>query len=248
MDNPRSFLVLWQTAEAEYWVGTTPSDSVGSHMKGLVPGDQIFVIACDGSELFLLGAMKVQTLSFQKGGRYDGKPRVDGKSLCGPFQIKPLGSIKWTLRFENTNSPKLSRSKSLLWQVRSRRRLDSQSASLLLQTLVREGKVQLKIQKQFAKEGRLIQGTKRERDPNVRRAALKAYGLRCMICGLEPLERYGQFAKTCLDVHHLNPLASGRNKSTALRDVIVTCPTCHRALHLSGSPAAWRRFRGDCGL
>lgn len=49
-------------------------------------------------------------------------------------------------------------------------------------------------------------GTRRERDPKVRRAALKAYGFECMICGLRPLDVYGPSAKECLDVHHLKPL------------------------------------------
>lgn len=231
-------------------LGTTPSGSVGSHMKGLVQGDRIFIIACDGVEIFLLGAMRVTALGIQKGGRYSGKPKADGKSLAGAFQMKPFGRLKWRLRFENTDSPRLSKSKSLLWQVRSCRRLTPSSAGLLFQALKREGEVQSRIQRQFAKEGRPIQGTKRERDPKVRRAALRAHDFTCMICGLKPLDSYGRYAKDCLDVHHLKPLASSgtKRKATILHDVILACPTCHRALHMSGAPAAWKRLKREWGF
>lgn len=252
MTNSRSFLVLWQTAEAESFLGITPSGSVGSHMKDLVRGDRIFVIACDGSEIYLLGAMRVTSVGTELAGPYRGKPRANGKTLAGSFQMVPLGGIKWRLRFEGTESPKLSKSKSLVWQVRSRRRLNPPSADLLLKTLARGRRVQEREDQQFAKEGHLVMqaGTKRERDPKVRRAALTAYDFTCMICGLKPLDVYGRFAKDCLDVHHLKPLAaSGAKRSaTTLRDVILACPTCHRALHMFGVPAAWKRFRRECAF
>jgi hypothetical protein len=221
-------------------------------MKGLAQGDRIFVIACDGSEIYLLGAMRVTSLGTARAGPYSGKPVANGKTLTGPFQMVPLGGIKWRLRFEGTHSRKLSTSKSLVWQVRSRRRLIPQSADLLLKTLTSQRRVQDEIQKQFAREGRLVKqaGTKRERDPKVRRAALKAYNFECMICGLKPLDVYGPFAKDCLDVHHLKPLGAGGTKrsGTTLGDVILACPTCHRALHMFGAPAAWKRFRSECSF
>lgn len=249
IDN-RAYLVLWKTTEAELCLGITPSGSVGSHMKGLVRGDRLFVTACDGSEVYLLGAMQVTGLGAAQAGPYRGKPSARGKTLSGAFQMVPLGSIKWRLRFEGTDFPKLSRDKSLLWQVRSRRRLAPQSADLLLKTLASQRRVQDKLDQRFAREGRLVMqaGTRRERDPKVRRDAFKVYGFTCMICGLKPLDVYGPFAKKCLEVHHLKPLGVGGKKrsATTLRDVILVCPTCHRALHLSGVPAAWRRFRSEC--
>ncbi len=83
-------------------------------------------------------------------------------------------------------------------------------------------------------------GTRRERDPKVRQAALRRYGFVCMICGLNPSAVYGSLAKECLDVHHLKPLSGAEpiGVQTAIRDVIVLCPTCHRALHISGMPEA----------
>ena len=249
MAENRSFLVLWKTAEAESCVGETPTGSVGSHMKGLVKGDRIFVCACDDKELFLLGAMKVLNLETARRGRYRGKPLAAGETLAGPFQMLPLGPLKWQLLFENTASTKLSTSKSLLWQVRSRRRLTSASSRLLLGALAKQ---RSQTQRQFAVEGRRLKRmvSTRERDPRLRAAALKAYDFTCSICDMKPSDFYGQFAVDCLDVHHLRPLGSGvaRRSPTNLTDVIVVCPTCHRALHTFEEPAAWRRFRRECGF
>ena len=186
---------------------------------------------------------------YKKGGPFDGKPRANGKTLAGPFQMIPLGGLKWRLRFENTTATKLSTSKSLLWQVRSRRRITAATAELLLNTLASERRAKVQMDQRFAKEGHLVMqaGTKRERDPKVRSAALKAHGYTCVVCGLKPADVYGAFAKRSLDVHHLKPLASGGKRSaTTLRDIILVCPTCHRVLHMSGEPTAWKQLRRDC--
>ena len=58
--------------------------------------------------------------------------------IIGPFQLVPLGGLKWRFHFENSLSTKLYTSKSLLWQVRSRRRVSPAKAQLLLDTLTSE--------------------------------------------------------------------------------------------------------------
>lgn len=52
------------------------------------------------------------------------------------------------------------------------------------------------------------------------RAALKKYGVICMLCGWD---------KTSCDVHHRTPKSKG-GKNT-LDNAIVVCPNCHRVLH-----------------
>jgi Rad3-related DNA helicase len=66
--------------------------------------------------------------------------------------------------------------------------------------------------------------SKAERDPAVRRAALRHYGKKCMECGFIPQ------VDAQLDVHHLDPIAEGRRRTT-LADVVVLCANCHRLAH-----------------
>ncbi len=66
--------------------------------------------------------------------------------------------------------------------------------------------------------------SKAERDPAVRRAALKHYGRKCKECGFVPK------VDSQLDVHHLNPIAEGQ-RQTRIEDVVVLCANCHRLAH-----------------
>lgn len=66
--------------------------------------------------------------------------------------------------------------------------------------------------------------SKAERDPAVRRAALKHYGRKCMACGFVPQ------VDSQLDVHHRDPIAEGQRR-TRIEDVMVLCANCHRLAH-----------------
>lgn len=73
--------------------------------------------------------------------------------------------------------------------------------------------------------------SKAERDPAVRRAALKHYGRKCMnlACGFVPV------VDSQLDVHHLDPIAEGQRR-TKIEDVVVLCANCHRLAHATDPP------------
>lgn len=64
--------------------------------------------------------------------------------------------------------------------------------------------------------------SKAERDPLLRKAALKVYGAVCADCGDTALHH--------LDVHHLNPVSEGVRKTT-IKDVVVVCKNCHADRH-----------------
>ena len=88
----------------------------------------------------------------------------------------------------------------------------------------------------WASRGRL-EGARRdltlsraERDPKVRKSALRHFGRRCMCCDFVPI------VDMQLEVHHLNPLANGEERVTRNEDVAVLCANCHRLAHSANPP------------
>lgn len=82
--------------------------------------------------------------------------------------------------------------------------------------------------------------SKAERNPALRKAALKQYGAKCMDCGDANLHR--------LDVHHLDPISEGHRKTT-LKDVVVVCKNCHadrhHAMKIAAERASMRQGPGE---
>jgi Rad3-related DNA helicase len=66
--------------------------------------------------------------------------------------------------------------------------------------------------------------SKAERDPGLRKAALKHYGAKCQHNGCTVDQPH------LLDVHHLDPISEGARKTT-LKDVTVLCANHHRQAH-----------------
>jgi len=88
-------------------------------------------------------------------------------------------------------------------------------------------------------EGQRVELTlsRAERDPSVRKSALRHYGRICMGCGFQPK------VDSQLDVHHLNPIASGEERVTTMDDVAVLCANCHRLVHTSKPPLQIARLK-----
>jgi 5-methylcytosine-specific restriction protein A len=63
-----------------------------------------------------------------------------------------------------------------------------------------------------------------ERDPGLRKAALKHYGTTCQHAGCDVSQAH------LLDVHHLHPVSEGVRRTT-LKDVTVLCANHHRQAH-----------------
>lgn len=80
-------------------------------------------------------------------------------------------------------------------------------------------------------EGRSIERkiTTSERNPRLRREALKHYGVDCMACGHHPV------ILREVEVHHLHPLADRGPAYTKLDDVAVLCRICHARAHKNGN-------------
>ena len=69
-----------------------------------------------------------------------------------------------------------------------------------------------------------------ERDPRLRREALKIHGYSCLACGFNFEDHYGQVGKDFIEVHHMIPLAEGERESDP-NNLIPLCSNCHRMIH-----------------
>jgi Rad3-related DNA helicase len=78
--------------------------------------------------------------------------------------------------------------------------------------------------------------SKAERDPAIRKAALKHYGCKCHACNFAPK------ISSLIDIHHCDPLAEGERQTT-LGDVVPLCPTCHRLAHTQKPPISLEELR-----
>lgn len=95
----------------------------------------------------------------------------------------------------------------------------------------------------ISNETSFLEGEKRAsvtiaRNPKLRVAAKKKWGVKCYCCGFEFEQFYGSLAKGAGIVHHLQPFTvakEGRRKAT-VEDVRVVCANCHYVLHLTTPP------------
>lgn len=81
----------------------------------------------------------------------------------------------------------------------------------------------------------LVSHYRRERDAGLSRVAKAAFAkansgkLFCEACGVEPLKVYGV---EIIEAHHRIPLSkSEEGRVTEIADLIMLCPSCHRAVH-----------------
>jgi 5-methylcytosine-specific restriction protein A len=74
-----------------------------------------------------------------------------------------------------------------------------------------------------------------ERYSKARRACLDHFGYRCMGCGFDFAELYGENGKEYIHVHHLKDLVSIRKsyQVNPIEDLIPVCPNCHAMIHRS---------------
>ena len=74
-----------------------------------------------------------------------------------------------------------------------------------------------------------------ERDPVARQRCLEYCNYTCQVCCLRFGERYGDFARNYMHVHHKMPLSqiTDHEKHTVnpLTDLVAVCPNCHAMLH-----------------
>ena len=75
--------------------------------------------------------------------------------------------------------------------------------------------------------------TKYERSQKNRNAAISYHGAKCMVCGFDFEETYGEIGKDFIEVHHVKPLCSLDEEVVICpeTDLACVCPNCHRMIH-----------------
>jgi putative restriction endonuclease len=77
-----------------------------------------------------------------------------------------------------------------------------------------------------------------ERNPVARRLCIQHHGCRCVICGFDFGNVYGEIARGFIHVHHLRPLSEIGEEYVIdpVNDLRPVCPNCHAVLHLRVPP------------
>lgn len=81
---------------------------------------------------------------------------------------------------------------------------------------------------------RVIISRQAERNPKLRKAAIKIHGYACKVCSFDFEKTYGTWGQEFIEVHHIDPL--GQRKSIKVqtdpkKDLTVLCCNCHRMIH-----------------
>lgn len=73
---------------------------------------------------------------------------------------------------------------------------------------------------------------RRERNPRNRLLCIRKHGEKCVVCGIETRQKYGE-AGSIIEVHHLEPVALlvTPRPYDPRTDLVPLCPNCHRAVH-----------------
>ena len=72
-----------------------------------------------------------------------------------------------------------------------------------------------------------------ERNPRLRRLAIKKHSCTCMACGFNFEDFYGSYAAGFIHVHHLEPISEygGAKSVDPEKDLIPLCANCHSVVH-----------------
>ena len=80
---------------------------------------------------------------------------------------------------------------------------------------------------------KVVISRQKERNPGLRKLAIKIHKLVCQVCFFDFGKRYGEWGQGFIEVHHIHPL--GQSKDTVQtdpeKDMNVLCANCHRMIH-----------------
>jgi predicted HNH restriction endonuclease len=99
-------------------------------------------------------------------------------------------------------------------------------------------------------EGAILQERDREihqRNPKLRQLCIEAYGneYRCVVCGMNFVDAYGEIGKEFIEVHHLYPISEtdGEHEVNPATDMIPLCSNCHSMIHRMEDKSDWKKLK-----
>ena len=85
------------------------------------------------------------------------------------------------------------------------------------------------------------------RNPKAREECIKAYNseYKCVVCGMNFVETYGEIGKEFIEVHHLFPISqtNGVHEIDPAKDLIPLCSNCHSMIHRLEDPSDWQSLK-----
>lgn len=75
--------------------------------------------------------------------------------------------------------------------------------------------------------------TRYERSSENRKAAIEYHGTKCMVCGFDFEETYGEIGRGYIEVHHVVPISDTEQETiiNPCEDLVCLCANCHRMIH-----------------
>jgi len=82
-------------------------------------------------------------------------------------------------------------------------------------------------------EGKIVHVKKYERNAAAKSACIRHFGSKCVICGFESSNVYGNEFSDVIEVHHIVPIhqIGAEYRVDPIKDLIPVCPNCHAILH-----------------
>lgn len=97
---------------------------------------------------------------------------------------------------------------------------------------------EIDIKQEVGKEGgrRVVTSLSAERNRSLREKALKYHGAKCIVCGFDFKEAYGEeYGENFIEIHHVQPLSENGIYNERLTDykldLVPVCANCHRMIH-----------------
>lgn len=101
--------------------------------------------------------------------------------------------------------------------------------------IIEENQPDLKDNEESRTEGgkKVIISIVSERDPRLRKSAIKIHGTTCIACKFNFKTTYGLFGEGFIEIHHVKLLsgASIPTKTNPRTDLVPLCSNCHRMIH-----------------